>query len=284
MISSADLRADTPTWCPGCGDFAVLAALQRALPLLGVPRENIVIVSGIGCSGKISSYLRAYGFHGVHGRTLPVATGIKTANPDLLVIAAGGDGDGYAIGVSHFIHAARRNIDVTYIVMDNHIYGLTTGQTSPTSPRGFKSKTTPAGAAEEPVDPLALALASGAGFVAQGFSGEIGQLASICEQALRYRGFALVNVLSPCVSFNREYSYDWLREHLVDIDHEPGYDPHDYATAVRYVTEHHGLLRGAVYVSDRPGYVESLVGTRRPVDVDWEEPKARWPELVAEFN
>ena len=284
MISAADLRGDKPTWCPGCGDFAVLAALQRALPRLGVERENIVIVSGIGCSGKISSYLRTYGFHGVHGRTLPVATGIKVSNPDLVVIAAGGDGDGYAIGVSHFIHAARRNVDVTYIVMDNHIYGLTTGQTSPTSPRGFKSKTTPAGAAEEPVDPLALALASGAGFVAQGFSGEVGQLAAICEQALRYKGFSLVNVISPCVSFNREYSYDWFRERLVNIDDETDYDPGDYAAAMRYVTEHRGLVRGVVYTSDRPGYVESLVGRRRPVDVDWRQPAEHWQELVAEFS
>ncbi|MGI6127817.1 MAG: thiamine pyrophosphate-dependent enzyme, partial [Planifilum sp.] len=176
MATIKDFRTNNrPTWCPGCGDYAVLSSLQKACADLGLEPEEVVLVSGIGCSGKISQHFGSYGFHSLHGRALPTAQGVKLANQDLTVIAAGGDGDGYGIGMGHFVHAVRRNVDLTYIVMDNHIYGLTTGQLSPTSDRGFKSKTSPQGSAEEPVKPVETAIVNGASFVAQAFSGDVKQ-------------------------------------------------------------------------------------------------------------
>jgi len=259
-VTVKDYKAFTfeNTWCPGCGDFGVVAAAQRALVNLGIAPHRVVAVTGIGCSGKFNYYLGSYGFNSMHGRSLPVAQAIKIANKDLTVIAAGGDGDGYGIGIGHFIHAARRNIDMVYIVMDNHIYGLTTGQTSPTSQKGFKTKTTPYGAAEWPIRPLKLALAAGCGFIAQGFSGEVKQLTSLIEQAIQHKGFALVNVLSPCVTFNKVQTYDWWRENLVDLDSLEGYDPTDRAEAFRVVAEHQSLVRGVVFRQDRPDYQDDL--------------------------
>ncbi len=196
MAKVADFKAARPTWCPGCGDFGVLNALTRAVADLGLEPEEVVVVSGIGCSGKISQYFGSYGFHGIHGRALPIAQGVKLANRELTVIAAGGDGDGYGIGLSHVIHAIRRNVDLTYIVMDNHIYGLTTGQLAPTSDKGMKTKTSPYGSVEEPVRPLELALGQGCGFVAQAFSGEIHHMAEVFKKAIQHKGFSLVNVFS----------------------------------------------------------------------------------------
>jgi len=250
--------AQQPTWCPGCGDFAVVAAMQRALVNLGLKPHQVVAVTGIGCSGKFNYYLGANAFNSMHGRSLPVAQAIKIANRDLVVIAAGGDGDGYGIGVGHFIHACRRNIDITYVVMDNHIYGLTTGQTSPTSEKGFKTKTTPYGAAEHPIRPLPLALASGCGFVAQGFSGDVKQLQGLFEAAIKHKGFALVNVFSPCVTFNKEQTYDWWRENLVNLDEREDYDPTDKAAAYKVVTETNGLVTGIVYREERSDYQDEL--------------------------
>nr|MBO2485061.1 2-oxoacid ferredoxin oxidoreductase [Bacillota bacterium] len=232
--------------------------MQRALVNLGLKPHQVVAVTGIGCSGKFNYYLGANGFNSMHGRSLPVAQAIKIANRDLVVIAAGGDGDGYGIGVGHFIHACRRNIDITYVVMDNHIYGLTTGQTSPTSEKGFKTKTTPYGAAEYPIRPLPLAIASGCGFVAQGFSGDVKHLQSLFEAAIQHKGFALVNVFSPCVTFNKEQTYDWWRENLVNLDEREDYDPTDKAAAYKVVTETNGLVTGIIYREERPDYQDEL--------------------------
>lgn len=255
----AQFTGEEITWCPGCGDFAVLRAMQTAAVNAGIEPHEFVCVSGIGCSGKISQFLATYGFHGVHGRTLPVATAVKLANRDLLVVAAGGDGDGYGIGIGHLLHAIRRNIDVTYIVMDNHIYGLTTGQASPTSDPGHVTKTTPYGAAENPIRPLQTAVAAGCGFVAQGFSGDIRQLTDIMEQAYRHKGFALVNVLSPCVTFNKRNTYEFYRENLVALDTVPGYDRHDPLAALGTVMEHDALVTGVVYENkDLAPYEEVL--------------------------
>ncbi len=188
MATFKDFRNSVkPNWCPGCGDFSVQTAIQRACANVGLEPEDVVIVSGIGCSGRISGYINAYGFHGIHGRALPIAQGIKLANRNLTVIAAGGDGDGFAIGMSHTIHAIRRNLDITYIVMDNQIYGLTKGQTSPTSAFGFETKSTPYGSIEAPVTPLELALAAGATFVAQGFSSDLKGLVHIIEEGIKHK-------------------------------------------------------------------------------------------------
>jgi 2-oxoglutarate/2-oxoacid ferredoxin oxidoreductase subunit beta len=258
MATAAEFRGAKPTWCPGCGDFAVLQAMQTALAATGNSPHETVVASGIGCSGKTSQYLKSYGFHGLHGRSIPAATAIKLVNHSLTVIATGGDGDGYGIGLSHSLHAMRRNIDITYIVMDNNIYGLTTGQMSPTSRKGFKSKTSPTGSAEDPIRPLELALAAGASFVAQGFSGEPKHLARLFEEGIRHKGFSLINVFSPCVTFNKVNTYEWFKERLVNLDTVEGYDPTDKYGAARVVGEHDGLVLGVVYREERPVYQDAL--------------------------
>jgi 2-oxoglutarate ferredoxin oxidoreductase subunit beta len=220
-----DYKAEIPPdWCPGCGDFGVLNALMRACAELEVPPHELLVVSGIGCSSNLPGFLRAYGAHSLHGRALPFATGAKLANRSLTVVATGGDGDGYGIGLNHFIQAMRRNIDVTYIVMNNEIYGLTTGQTSPTSERGMVTKSTPGGNLEHMLNPIALALATGCGYVARGFSGDPKHLIQLYKGGIRYPGFALIDVFSPCVTFNKQNTYHWFREHvyrLEDVEHDP---------------------------------------------------------------
>ncbi len=201
-LTVKDFRSNLkPIWCPGCGDYGVVTALYRALINIGRPPHEIAFVSGIGCSSRIPGYTTAYGFNTVHGRALPIAQGIKMANPDLLVLVAGGDGDGFSIGGGHVPHAIRRNLDLTYIVMDNHIYGLTKGQLSPTTPRGSKTPTSAYGSIEEPVNPLLYVLAYGAGFVAQGVPADMEGLSKMIEEAIRYPGFSFVNIQSPCVTF-----------------------------------------------------------------------------------
>lgn len=202
-----------PQWCPGCGNFGILLAVKKALEDLGIEPWKTVIVSGIGCSGKFPHYIKTYGFEGIHGRALPVATGIKLANPDLTVIAAFGDGDGYGIGGNHLIHASRRNPDIVGIGFNNGVYALTTGQTSPTSPEGT-GKTWKA-SMEKPLDPISLVLAAGGSFVARGFAGNPGQLAEIIKKAIEHRGFGFVDVLQPCVSWNNTYEY--YRERVKEI-------------------------------------------------------------------
>ncbi len=274
------------TWCPGCGDFPALAALQRACAGLGLSPDQVVVVGGIGCSSKAPSYFGAYGFHSVHGRAIPVATGIKLANRDLTVVVFGGDGDGYGIGLSHFLHTVRRNIDLVYMVMDNHIYGLTTGQASPTSRKGMKTKTSPYGTAEYPVRPLETALAAGASFVAQGFSGDVKQLTRLVEMAIKHRGFAYLNVLSPCVTFNREDTYDFWRENCVNLDDEPEYDPHDRTGAIRVVLQHEGLVRGLIYQEERPSFEAELPGlAKEPLarQFDLSFPEQDWARILKDF-
>jgi 2-oxoglutarate ferredoxin oxidoreductase subunit beta len=213
-----------PDWCPGCGDFGVLNALFQACAEIDLPPRDLLVVSGIGCSSNLPGFIRAYGVHSLHGRALPFATGAKLANHAMTVIATGGDGDGYGIGLNHFIQAMRRNIDVTYIVMNNEIYGLTTGQVSPTSETGMKTKTTPHGNLEGMLNPMALALASGCGYIARGYSGQPKHLMKLYVDGIRHPGFALIDVFSPCVTFNKIQTYDWFRKRvykLEDTDHDP---------------------------------------------------------------
>ncbi len=199
-----DYKSDLkPIWCPGCGDYGVVSAIYRALAAIGRPPYEIAFISGIGCSSRIPGYTTAYGFNSVHGRALPIAQGIKLANPELLVLVAGGDGDGFSIGGGHVAHAIRRNIDITYIVMDNQIYGLTKGQLSPTSPRGLKTASSAFGSLEDPVNPLLYVLGYGAGFVAQGTPADMDGLATIIEEGIRFPGFAFINVQSPCVTYGQ---------------------------------------------------------------------------------
>jgi len=212
-----------PDWCPGCGDFGVLNALFQACAEIDLQPRELLVVSGIGCSSNLPGFIRAYGVHSLHGRALPFATGAKLANHAMTVIATGGDGDGYGIGLNHFIQAMRRNINVTYIVMNNEIYGLTTGQVSPTSETGMKTKTTPHGNLEGMLNPMALALASGCGYIARGYSGQPKHLMKLYVDGIRHPGFALIDVFSPCVTFNKVQTYDWFRKRiykLEDTDHD----------------------------------------------------------------
>ncbi len=261
MPKLADFKTDAKSWwCAGCGDFGVLAALQKALVNLGKNPHEVALVAGIGCSGKIGNYINCYNFHVVHGRALPTALGIKLANRDLTVLAAGGDGDGYAIGMGHFLHTVRRNPDITYIVMDNHVYGLTKGQTSPTSDLGFKSKSQTVANAERPVKPLQLAVAAGATFVAQGFSGDVKQLTSLIEKGIQHKGFSLINCISPCVTFNKLNTYDFYRESLTSVDDIEGYDPADRAQALKALIDHDELLTGLIVQTDEPPFESNLIG------------------------
>jgi 2-oxoglutarate/2-oxoacid ferredoxin oxidoreductase subunit beta len=224
-VAMKDFKPEVqPDWCPGCGDFGVLNALFQACAEINLPPRDLLVVSGIGCSSNLPGFIRAYGVHSLHGRALPFATGAKLANHAMTVIATGGDGDGYGIGLNHFIQAMRRNINLTYIVMNNEIYGLTTGQVSPTSETGMMTKTTPHGNLEGMLNPMALALASGCGYIARGFSGQPKHLMKLFVDGIRHPGFALIDVFSPCVTFNKVQTYDWFRKRiykLEDVDHNP---------------------------------------------------------------
>ena len=248
MATFKDFRNNVkPNWCPGCGDFSVQAAIQRAAANVGIEPHELAVVSGIGCSGRISGYINSYGFHGIHGRALPIAQGLKMANRDLHVIASGGDGDGFAIGMGHTVHSIRRNIDLTYVVMDNQIYGLTKGQTSPRSAAGFKTKSTPGGAIEPSLKPMEMALSAGATFVAQGFSSDIKELTAIIEAGIQHKGFAFINVFSPCVTYNKINTYDWFKENLVKLSEREDYDNTNREQAMQVVMETEGLVTGIIY-------------------------------------
>lgn len=252
--SAKDYRSSLkPIWCPGCGDYGVAAALYRALAAIGRPPHEIAFVSGIGCSSRIPGYTTAYGFNTVHGRALPIAQGIKLANPELLVVVAGGDGDGFSIGGGHIPHAVRRNLDLTYLVMDNQIYGLTKGQLSPTSRRGTKTPTSTQGSVEEPINPLLCVLAYGAGFVAQGIPGDLDGLGRLIEEAIRYPGFAFVNIQSPCVTFGDPENQTKLQRARMRPLAAMGHDPSNRLRAMELASEYgRTLYTGVLYRNPNP--------------------------------
>ncbi|MGO8916896.1 MAG: 2-oxoacid:ferredoxin oxidoreductase subunit beta [Stellaceae bacterium] len=259
LPSAKDFKSDTkPVWCPGCGDYGVLTSLARALADLACRREEVAIISGIGCSSRMPAYTNCYGFHGVHGRALAVATGLKVSRPDLTVIAAGGDGDGYSIGGNHFLHACRRNVDLTYIVMDNHVYGMTKGQSSPTTEPDWDNALTPGGTGLRPFQPLVIALASGANFVARAFSGDIIGTADIIAKAVKSPGFSFVEVLSPCITFRPEQR-DW--KELARPSPVPSTD--DPARAARRIMTDDGFNIGVLYAGDRKPYRPEIGRARR---------------------
>ncbi len=249
-----------PTWCTGCGNFGIWNALKKALAESGLAPHQVMLISGIGCGSKLPDYTTANGYMSIHGRALAVATGARLANHELKVICTHGDGDGYGEGGNHFLHSARRNIGIVDIVQNNRVYGLTKGQYSPTSPAGFMTKTSPQGAIEEAFNPLAIALAAGAAFISRSWSGDIAHLTWVIKEALKHRGYALVDVLQPCVSFNRMYSYDWIRPRVYKVQDEPGYDPGDKAAAFVKAEEWGERIPiGILYrVEDRPTYEEQV--------------------------
>lgn len=253
-FQAGDFKSDLkPIWCPGCGDYGVVTALTRALAAIGRPPHEIAFVSGIGCSSRIPGYTTAYGFNTVHGRSLPIAQGIKLANPDLLVLVASGDGDGFSIGGGHVAHVIRRNLDLTYIVMDNQIYGLTKGQLSPTSRRGRKTATSSFGSLEEPVNPLLYVMGYGASFVAQGSPADMAGLARVIEEGIRFPGFAFINVQSPCVTYGLEEQQLKAQKAMLQTLDSIGHDPADRARATELARDYGTkLYTGVLYRNPNP--------------------------------
>jgi 2-oxoglutarate ferredoxin oxidoreductase subunit beta len=253
-----------PTWCPGCGDYGLLAAVYQALARLQLDPAKTIIVSGIGCSSRLPFFVKTYGFQTAHGRVLPVATGVKIANPDLTVIAVGGDGDGFSIGGGHLVHAVRRNPDITYVVMDNQIYGLTKGQTSPTSPLGIKTKSTPFGSADAPINPMAWVLASGVSFAARGFSGDPKLLIDLIVAAVQHPGFAFVQAMSPCPTFNN--TYDLWRGNVQGLPAD--HDPRDRLQAMAQAIREDAIPLGVFYRESRPTLESHTRVTDHPAKSD----------------
>jgi 2-oxoglutarate ferredoxin oxidoreductase subunit beta len=260
MVTSEDFQSHDPiAWCPGCGNFSILKALKQALVELQQLPHELVIVSGIGQAPKTPHYLRCNCFNGLHGRTLPVATGIKLANHKLTVLAQGGDGDGYGEGGNHFLHAMRRNINITYLVHNNQVYGLTKGQTSPTSDYGFVTRTTPRGAISPACNPLLLAIASDCSFVARGFAGEIDHLAGLIKAGIQHKGFALIDILQPCVSFNRVNTFKWYSERVYKIDADSPHDACDRLNAFQKAQEWGDKIPiGLIYHNQRQTLEEQI--------------------------
>lgn len=261
-----------PNWCPGCGDFGVQMAIKNAVVKMDLEPKNVAISTGIGCGSKINQWINTYGFAGLHGRGVPVAMGIALANPELTVIDVGGDGDGYGIGMAHFINTMRRNLNITYIVQNNQVYGLTLGQTSPTAEKGAKGPSTPEGVIEEPVNPIRLALSSECTFVARGFSADISHLTSLIMAAVKHRGFSLIDVFQPCATFNKVNTHQFFRERVYKLDEEEGYDRSDLVTAFERAGEWGDKIPiGIFYQTEKPTYEDldpGLANGRIPVKAD----------------
>lgn len=255
-----DVKADV-AWCPGCGNYPILKALKEALAELEIDPTQLVMVSGIGQAAKIPHYIRAHVFNGLHGRALPPATAIKAANRRLTVIAESGDGDMYGEGGNHFIHCIRRNPNITNIVHDNRVYGLTKGQASPTSPLGFKTPVQVHGVSLEPFNPLAVAIALDAGFVARANAQDREQTKELMKRAIAHQGYALLDILQPCVTYNKLNTYQWFKEHTYYLD--DSYDPHDRLAAFQKATEADRLALGVFYLSPNKPPFEDATGVYR---------------------
>ena len=272
-----------PTWCPGCGDYGVLASFIKALGELKIPTHKLSIVSGIGCSSRFPHFVKGYNLHTVHGRALPVALGVKIANPELEVFVIGGDGDGFAIGGGHIPHVARRNPDMVYIILDNAIYGLTKGQVSPTSTLTMTTTTTPYGALEPPLNPIMLLLAYGASFVARGFSSNTKQLTQLIVEATRHKGFAVIQVISPCPTFNMEITFDFVRERVVEIP--PKHDPTNKLKAFELAMVQDKIYTGIFYREERPTFEGNLdkIVSKFDGNIDELSKKERLEKLFEQF-
>ena len=264
-MKETDFHLQDPTWCPGCGMYGIFSALKKSAASLRMKPEDILVVTGIGCHGRLNNYFKAYGFHALHGRALPVAQGAKLANRNLSVIAVCGDGDAYSIGIGHFVHAVRRNVNVTLIVVNNMIYGLTQGQTSPTSRRGFISRSTPFGSKESPLSGPQLALVSGGTFISRGFSGNPRQLIRLIEEGLQHRGSSLIEVVSPCVTYNRMNTYDWFRKNTFDVDQKKGYDANCREKVQEFLFNNQKLAVGLIFQEEAPSFDDLVFPVKAPL-------------------
>ncbi len=243
-------------WCPGCGNFSILSAMKAAFAHMEIPPEKLLLISGIGQAGKTPHFLKCNAFHSLHGRALPVATGAKIANHDLTILVNSGDGDCYAEGGNHFLHAIRRNIDITLLVHDNRTYGLTKGQASPTSDIGVVTKIQKQGVMVEPFNAPAVALSLGAGFVARGFSGDEKHLSRLIEEAMRYKGFSFIDILQPCISFNKINTFGWYKERVYDVE-ETGYVPDNLQSAMNIcLNTEEKIPTGILFKKEKPSYTE----------------------------
>lgn len=260
-----ELAARSPTWCPGCGNYGIWASLKNTLVKLGWSVDQFVIVYGVGCSGNMTDFITSHGFHSLHGRALANAAGIKLANHHLKVICMVGDGDCYGEGGNHLLHSVRGNHDLTVFVHDNRVYGLTTGQVAPTAAKGYVSKSTPQGVIENPVNALSLAISHGASFVAQGFAGDLPHLSQVVEKALLHKGFSLVNVLQPCVTFNKINTYQFFRDRVYKLETE-NHNPESQEQALNQVLFANDRIPiGVLYQNDRPAYHEQVVELKTEV-------------------
>ena len=285
MISMSEYDSIAPAWCPGCGDFGILNALKKALVDLGKAPHEVLICSGIGQAAKLPHYLRCNVFNGLHGRGLPAATGAWIANRQLTVLAVGGDGDMYGEGGNHFLHALRRNPDITLIVHDNKIYGLTKGQASPTSDQGTRTKVQPQGTVSRPLNPLALAISQKCGYVARGFAGWGDHLAGLIRDGIGHRGFSLIDVLQPCVSFNKINTYAWYRERIYDMNKDPSYSPGDLHGAMEKAYEWGARIPvGLFYQSEAPSYEDLVPEMQETALVDREMDIETMQAIMAEFT
>jgi 2-oxoglutarate ferredoxin oxidoreductase subunit beta len=269
-----------PVWCAGCGNYGTLTAMTQALAELRIDPDKLLVTSGIGCASRFPYFLRAYSLHGVHGRALPVATGMKTYRPDLTVMVIGGDGDGFSIGGGHIPHAARKNVNITYIVANNSVYGLTKGQTSPTTWVGQTTTTSPMGAVDPPINPILMLLGVGASFVARGYSGKPADLRALIVRAVQHKGFSVVEVLTPCPSFNRTLNFQTLNEMVKPLPQD--HDPTDLATAMKLALNERDFYTGVFYQVERPTYAD-LKDTIRERSGAFDDERAGMRELLGEF-
>jgi 2-oxoglutarate ferredoxin oxidoreductase subunit beta len=285
MKEIKDFHLLDPTWCRGCGLFSIFSGLKKVSASLQLEPEQMVIVTGIGCHGRLNNYFNAYGFHTLHGRALPVAAGAKISNPELSVIVVSGDGDTYSIGLGHFIHAVRRNIDLVHIVVDNRLYALTKGQTSPTSDWGYVSSSTPEGSKVMPLNGPELALVSGGTFIARGFAGNPKHLASLLQKAIEHKGFSLVEVLSPCVTHNKLITYEWFKKHIYYLDEEPGYNPRHKKEAGAILSRRDKIPVGLFYKEKRDPFEDLVLPSKKPlVSTDLHVDVSKMKEIIKEYE
>lgn len=264
MVTTKDFDSRSEIdWCSGCGNYGIINALKKALVELGLEPSDVVVVSGIGCSAKTVHFMNVNGFHTIHGRALPVATGIRLASDGLKVIAVTGDGDGMSIGGAHFINSTRRNVDMTHLLHNNAIYGLTTGQVAPTSAKGMRTKTTPRGSPEKEVQPVPLSLVCGATFVARTYVGNFKHMVSTYKSAISHRGYSFVDTLQPCVTFNKVNTYEWYNERVYHLEDE-GHDPTDFRQAMIAGYEWgERIPLGVFYQVDEPTLDEQMIGLEK---------------------